>query len=356
MQTTLFSTEISRSCVRLFSPDESATADELDATTLTLRLAFERYKERSLKDRDGTKEQYLNAIMHWERLTDNPAVTSIDDDCLLAFRQRLEAENKRAHATINKIVRQLSGIFHVLGPRGHRNPAGKNLITVIPYVEPLQEEAPEKRTISADELSALYRVCDRATWPRGNLVAPLWWRVLLVLFYNWGLRTQDLLRREWTDLVPGDPDQPGRSRPDLTYLRIVPKKTRRKKPQPIFLPVTPVVALHLKALPRLAAAIFTAPKNEEGFYSQWRRLQAAAGIVRPYHIKNLRITCNTRANRVVPGAGSHILGHSQRGNVNLEFYSQNEEDIYAALIDLPQPEEFLAGPSASHVGKQLTLF
>ena len=343
--------------LRLFSGDDTQAGSPapVDAGAITLRAAYAAWIEPRMVGRGRTHEAFRNALQHWEGWG-NPPAGEVTDDLLLAFQTALAGTV--GPATVNKVLRHLSQIFHVLGPRGHRNPGARGLLSQSPYVEPLAVDAPEKRTMPLEQFGELYLACRSARWPAAGgtgIPAAVWWRCLLVFEYTFGPRTRDLRARLRSDLVAGDADVTGRSRPGCTYLRFCPKKTRRKKPLPLFLPLNAMASLHLRHLPDDRELLFLSPRGVRMFYAEWKRIQAAAGIRRPYRLKDLRVTCNTRLNRVVRGAGAHVIGHGQRGSINLEYYEQSEDDIFEALMGLPYPELCALGPTQDVV-RQLSLF
>lgn len=344
--------------LRLFQPAGGADSPPTDPASWKLRACYLAHKAPTLAapERARTAAEYSKALDHWESRTCDPPIGEVTDDTLLAFQRELTVSGL-ANSTVNKTLRHIRGIFQILGPRAHRNPSGKNILPFAPYVEPVAEDCPEKRVASTQHLSAIYRACAVATWPRSRFTGvepPIWWRALLVFETNFGLRTRDLRARQRRDIQPGDSNVPGRSRPELRYLRWVPPKTRRRKPQPLYLPLNAVCELHLRHLTPHNELLFPAPRNDDGFYHEWKAIQAAAGIDDPYMVKEIRVTCNSRADRQKHGSGRLILGHAKR-DVNSEYYLQSEDHIYDVLMNLEQPEAFLRGP-LEDVTRQLVLF
>jgi integrase len=208
--------------------------------------------------------------------------------------------------------------------------------------------------VPLDELGAIYEACRVALWPRGFGISPIvWWRCLLAFQFNLGFRTNDLLSREWTHVRKGSRELAGCSKPDVTYITLVPKKTRRKKPAALYLPCNATVMLHMQALNLDRRQLFPKPGGTGRFYATWKSIQQAAGIADVYELQHIRATCNTALNRIRPGIGDWVLGHGKRKSVNAEYYTQIEEDLLEVLPLLRQPEQLLAGPSSS---KQLRLF
>lgn len=348
--------------LKLFTPESSLQTPPPEPAFCTLREFYLQFMAPRLKDRDGNAEQYEVALNHWERLTTNPPLSMVSDDTLADFQARAAAEPHptkigelwRNHATVNKIIRQLDAIFSYAGPRGPRRRGARGVISLVPYVEPLTEDETAVRIVPLDDLAAIYDACRVAVWPRGFGNSPIvWWRCLVALSYNIGMRTNDLLSRSWSDVRTGSRDIAGCSRPDVTYFTLVPKKTKRKKPSALYIPCNPTALAHLGALDRDRGMVFAKPRNTGLFYATWKAIQAAAGIAEPYELQDIRRTCNTALNRLRPGIGDWVLGHGKRKSVNAEYYTQIEEDLLEVLPLLKQPAPFLAGPTSS---KQLRLF
>ena len=122
------------------------------------------------------------------------------------------------------------------------------------------------RIFSHDELSRLYDACETCTYPMGIIPAPDWWRSLLVLAYNIGARTSDLLSME-TDAVDWNKGS----------VRFLQNKVQAWH----FVPLTEPARLHLERIWSPRSLIFPGgPEfiHSKKFYRNWRELLRIAGF------------------------------------------------------------------------------
>lgn len=369
--------------LRLYSGDDSQPA----APALTLRQAFDRYMrdEISRTRAAATLAQYETALRHWERfvatqgeslanavnrlLSVNPAMSTmnthiqdsihaITDMELARFRDWLE-DDGMSTASIRKTWRFLRPLFNRLGPRVPGNPRGVGLISHVPYlntesgsVAPQQASIGErtiagsKRILTIEELDSLYSACTHATWPGGKCPpAACLWRSMLVMWYAYGLRTQDCAQLSWSAVITDrhSPDPDSTATWEHGWLTYVPAKTARRKSAALVLPLSDVARRHLESIRSERELIFALPNSPNDFYGQWKALLTSAGV-RKCQIKDLRKTCNTAYNRIpgLRGIGSWILGHAPRG-VNATFYTGVEAELLAAIPQLPYPPAMVAG-------------
>ena len=202
------------------------------------------------------------------------------------------------------------------------------------------------------DISAAYEACTAATWPR-NRRRSLWdgpvelWRLLFVLAYNYGPRTQELLGLGW-EAIHWEPicPAPGISRLEWPHGWLVhlPAKTRRHKPSPLYLPLTETARLHLDALRpgrKPAGPIFGFPRSKRDLYGTLKSLWRAAGIGSPYTFQELRKTCSTAWNDLWPDLGEHVTGHAPR-SVNSKHYDAELRRLCIHAPRLPQPAAMLS--------------
>lgn len=317
---------------------------------LTLRACYEKHLRPVLADRaEATRSAYRTTIRrHWEPLTGDPAVGDIDDGVLQAW----WAEMRRRDYGDSLLRKQYSNVRRILrrlGPRAPGNPAGLGVIAFVPYLEPPPPVRRRKRVATLDDLDRLYIACGVATWPHdGPLPPPLLWRCLLVLAYNLGPRTGDLLGLPWSAITWSadcpDPDVPRRNASG--WICFEPQKTRRKKGE-LLLPLNATVRRHLQALaavrsPAVYGTLFPHGRPND-WHLQRRRIAATAGLGGGYTFQQLRATCSTAWNRQSYGLGRHVLGHSPRG-VNEASYLSAVDLLLDHVEQLRQPAAFRNGP------------
>lgn len=344
----------------------------------TLREAFEQHLEKQVtkSSSPATLRQYKRALEIWETFcrggslesrrkstlsegdnctsivttralpdsggtySDDPA--AVDDAVAASFAEWME-DQKLAASYANTVWHRLRAIFRRLAPRYPGNPQGLGLIEQVPYMAPLQTEAPKKRIAQLKELDAVYEACHAARWPQRCGVPAAWaWQGLLVLLTNHGPRTEDATRMLWTavEWQPASPDPESVAEHPYGWLSFTPAKTRRHKPQPIVLPMHATTRAHLSRLRSLRDRVFPFGSSHHSFYRQWANILEAAQVS-PFDLKDLRKTCNTAYNRIKPGLGKWVLGHAPRG-VNETFYQGAiDRELIDAVAQLPQPSAFL---------------
>lgn len=330
-----------------------------------LRAAYAKYY-RSKTDKPRTVEAYEGALDHWERLTADPDFRDIDEQTLFEFQQSLiddagpapdeqmlfgwESEpaarrrrSKRSRArapvlqptTANKILRHVMAILNRLGPKAHGNPEGRGLIATVPYVRPLPEEPRDPRTASEEEIGRIYRAAEDAEWPHPlatGVPTADWWRALVVVLYNLGLRRNDFLSLQFAEI-----DFRGHS------LRRKSEKTRKRKPKPLH----SVVIDHLSRIlpppekPRLC--VFGLPESQRQLYKTWYQIQESAGLSEPYYtFHEIRKTCGTAYYEVNPAAAQSILEHSSIATTD-KYYANCDPILQRAVDQLRQPAAFSGG-------------
>lgn len=296
-------------------------------TKLTLREAYDRYKACDV-DNERTASWYERILRKWESAGNGPlAIGDISDATVCEFRDRL-AESL-ARSTVNSYLAHLFSILRKLGPRERGYPGAAGVLAWVPYAKKLKTDAPEIRTLSIDELEAIYRAADEAIWPLGPISPATWWRALLVVAYNTAARRGDLFGLTWCDVV-FDGDEP--------LIRFTARKTQKRQA----IPMHPVVADHLQRL-RIdgggASYVFPKSKGTRILYREWRRIQSAAGIAEPFDLHDVRRTSISAFNRIQYGLGEIVGGHAPRGMMQ-RHYDNPWETLGDAVQQLPQPDLF----------------
>ena len=322
-----------------------------------------------------------------------PVIRTCGAAHLRLWREYLVSLESFSPRTINKHVATVEAILSWA--------ADEELRDQSPHLKALPSKgAAPKFYLTLEQLSAIYQACDVAEWPtvgrRGLLgYSPAdGWRAALVLWFSYGLRTQELIKHEsgkrslrcrnlvWQRETPA---QEGHAESPYGWLWYVPQKQGRVKPRPLALPLSDVAAAHLRLIrcrdKRPCATLFDWPLSPDQFYPQWRRILEAAGV-RPkrdpstgqqpqYDVKHLRKTCTTHYNNHAAGIAKWITGHSslrpdeaRDSQVSDRHYDCPEQRVLRAVLSLPQPEAFRTALSrvpcltleARSSGKQLALF
>jgi len=399
--------------IRLFEP---AAPEAEAAAAWTLRDAWERGKRRELERKGGRKSTlagYKTHLGRWDEYWSGnqtgkdrlgtPTLETINNEKLEQWRNwlltRLRGQNPELTAN-----NHLTSIHAVL-----RWAEAAGRIDKAPHLERLPASKVAKRLyFRYDELDRIYQACTIATWPTSDQAAgqPLpyspatYWRAAVALFFNYGFRTQELVRFEsdhealtWRQISYDSetPAEDGRAQCPWGWLWYVPQKQRRKKPEPLILPLNQITAAHIRSITPPGGAdpgrpLLDWPLSNVALYGQWYRILAAAEVapkpdpvtgLRPrFHLPPFRKTCTTWHNRPRPGIAPLVTGHADRelsrsvradatlaaaaadgplSAVSAAHYDNAELAVVEALTTLPQPDAFrqiLCGPRYN----QLQLF
>lgn len=233
------------------------------------------------------------AIEKFERLVpivSTSDVTEVDSVTLARFKASWIQLSMGKPTTFNKHLSKIKSIMASLVEIG-----------VIPYV-PRCKRLPERdapiRTLSADVVDGIYRACSAATWPVKYRVPPeLYWRAIVILGVNTGLRRGDLLALEWEDIDF-----------EKKTLRYTAGKTGKTR----VLPISDSCVRHLRQMQTTGRKkVFYTTRCNRQFYREWHRIQRKAGVTDHFKIHDLRRTCGSRVYRAAGvNAASEFLAHS----------------------------------------------
>ena len=371
--------------LRVYQPLPNNFGSESQGTarsTWTVQRAIEAYIDEVMtaekKAAKTTKQQYRTVARRWgefgeflvntHRCTSPMRVSAVDSTAIKQFRAWVldTAKGNAVNRTANKYLAVTKTVLAWLADEGEIDEAPK-------FPEPLTvDTAAAKLYLDHDEISAVYQKTSLATWPRrdGDLraltrSAGTYWRAMLVLWFHYGFDTQVLVSYEahkpaltWRNVTfdsayPLDDCKVENEHGWIWYVR---PKTKRKKPQPLVLPLTAISAAHLRSImpvnPDPTRPIFHFPRSRPSLDSQWQRLCAEAGAqpkpdlqtgaARHYTFKHLRKTCATYHDANVPGLSPLVLGHAKRELSEITFlhYTHPAIALVEAFASLPQPEAF----------------
>lgn len=306
-------------------PIDPATRLNFDPLSLNVYDAWWRYVFPDVTNR-ATLGEYEGTLRVWEELTGNPPLREITNQTLDRFKNAL-LDQELAPATVNKRLRTLRVIFRRLGPQETRNPAGLGILYRIPYTRPAREMAKLPRTLTMNQLARIYAACSVATWPqpeRSGITPRLFWQSAIVLGYNLGLSREELfgLKHEAINLDEG-------------LVTLIRGKTQRA----LRLPINEAVRAVIEQLwrPDQGEYLLYATASNRQLYEQWHAIQRAAGVSEPYFgFHDLRRTCATELERLSPGAGTFMLGHSTPA-VTWKHYRNPSMATREAASQLAQP-------------------
>lgn len=353
------SAEVARapSGIRLFSPSR-ALKSIADPKDLRLRDAADQFyfPVATHLDRD-TVSSIRTTIANWERLTNDPPIGRITDEVLASFRDRFREDvsggySGRSRATVARNLRQLKTIFRVLGPRTDGNPNGKGLIDLVPHCRGYKVGERDWKFVSLEDLNAVYKACEVATWPSSGPVHPCFlWRAKFAWLHYYGTNPCDMYAALWCHISHGDGSK-ARPAKDRMYLTFTREKTAEEKPEKLHLPVPEILWRILRSLRSSDPRIFTcSATNFRDRNAQRDAIFEAAGIPneRRWTFADMRPSCSTRLNDLFPGLGAAVLGHAPRG-VNSRFY-----DLWAGRM-AEWLDRFPVPPAFEGNARQLRLF
>ena len=305
----------------------SATRNE-SAESLTLREAFEAHYDKSeLAPRTVTK--YRHVLSAWERHTDDPPVSLIDDDVVAGFRESCLAA-ELSPATINGLWGDIRAILNRLAQKTKGNPRGLGIITEVAWMRPVKQRRKRPRRIPLDDLTKVYVACKHAKYPTQTGLPPAdWWRLLIVMAYATGLRRGDLLSIRWDDI-----DWKTKS------LAIDPGKTGKAD----WFPLTDWAIAHLERTRRPTETVFESSAYKQGgrFSANWKVLIEHAGVPH-FTVHDIRRTAASEVDRVERGLGKVFLQHQAR-DVSEQFYLCADDELREAVDKMRVPVGFKAAP------------
>ncbi|MBW3538746.1 MAG: tyrosine-type recombinase/integrase [Planctomycetes bacterium] len=298
-----------------------------EATGLTLKEALDLYFEYAVGLAPRTQRNMRSRISQWEKRGGEMRVARITERDFRRFRERCLAEGLRAY-TIEVTLNAVYTVLRHCGPASIA-PHGRGILKTIPAKgRRLKIAFAQKPTPSLADLSRVYELADMAWYPQTHLAPEVWVRGLLVIAYNTALRLSDLLRLRWEHVRLSD-----------QAIKLAAKKTGKEQ----WLPINATLARHLEALRGGDERVL--PLDCQQFDHLRRQLYTicdAAGVER-FAPQGIRRRSATEYERVSPGAGGLILGHTLR-SMTFAHYVQSLDVLQPAADKLPQPEAFLKKP------------
>ena len=214
-----------------------------------------------------TRESVAKTLDHFERIAKPIKLISIKTATIDEFiaKRRLDPGRKKkstvSPATINHDLRHLKAILNVAHDWGYLPKAPK-----FRHVREAELIGP---VVSQEHFHVIYDAVDVATMPRGLHVPPAsWWQALLVFAITTGWRIDEILsfRRDDLNLDTGEiitraADNKG-NRDDIDHL--------------------PGAAIdHIRGIVGFSPYVFPWPHNIRTLWTEFRRIQRAAGINLP---------------------------------------------------------------------------
>jgi integrase len=316
---------------------ESLPFDSTDR--ITLRLFYERCMlpddAESLSPR--TLAEYRCALNRWEELTFDPDMREISDNTIRQLRDGLQQVRGQQPPTINKTWRHIKCILNYGCER--------RVLPDVPQLgrkkkSRLLKESPkqQRETLTTAEVASLVGACRFATYPaRQHAPAPKLWSVALYLFYMYGARTFDVLRKlSWNEVRFTD-----------RLLQFEALKTSKLQG----LPLTDLGLRLLRSIRGPSQRVFPGFNTtghqrgdgrwKKGYYTTWRsEITAGAELLAPVQLRNLRESAVTRWNDIKTDLGDWIAAHYMPG-VNAQHYDYPTREIRDAVESFAVPPEIV---------------
>ncbi len=285
---------------------------------------------------ESTKKQYDVVLKRWRLITGDPPLAKITTELLAKFRDVLSRSRglrtcKRASPhTVATKLRQVQTLLDKAGPPERRNRDAAGIIPKVPWIRPPRTEPRPVRVVEPGVLDACYLAAVGMELPRIDAMKPAkWWRALIVLSFNTGLRRSTIFRLRWEWLlwtervfrIPGDS-----------------MKSRRLHVAPL----NQTVLDHLRGIHSDdRELVLPWPNNMRHFDRHWHRLLDLAGIRREDHfgLHTLRKTLATTLWESSPQAAQLALSHADSAVTQLH-YVQGTRIVAAAIDALAQPSSF----------------
>lgn len=303
----------------------------------TLREFYETYyKPVRLTDVCAAHVAYYGYVVRlWALFTGDPPLKDITAATLSTFRECLKKLrgrkpiNRAAPSSVRAALKCLQAILDKAGPPERRNRDAAGLIERVPWIKPPSVEQKLPRIVPVELLNQLYAGLVAADIPRiDGFKPPAWWRALVVLAYNTGLRRGTLFKLRMADV-------------DWERRSILVRPSANKSRKLFAVHLNEAAYQHLLAIRTDRELVFPWPFCQTHFDTTFYRLQYASGIPRAerFGLHALRRTLATALYESSPGAAQIALGHSDSRTTRVHYVAPN--GIVARALDaLPQPEAF----------------
>jgi integrase len=280
-------------------------------------------------------KHYQSVLRNWAMLTGDPCLCEITNETLAKYRDAImsmDGQRSGKPLSVHTIRTRLNHIQILLdkaGPpcKGNRDAAG--YILHAPWVKLPRAVDCEPRTVPEDHIVDCYRAAERMPMPCWPCVtAPAWWRALIVVAYNVGLRARTLFELKLSDL-------------DFEHRTIHVRPQTNKGRKDLWLPMNEIVHSHLLAIRGDREFVFDWPFSREMFRRYLKRLQREAGLEpsQYFGLHQLRKTCATVLWESDPAAAQLMLGHSSL-QITQQHYVRSLGILTKASAAMPQPAAF----------------
>jgi integrase len=322
------------------------------APTMTTFYRDYYVKVRLSEAAQKTREDYDNTIRVWALFSGDPPLTDITAELLARFMEFLKRLRGRkpidrvSPNTVRKHHRYLFAVLMAAGPRCHRHRDNAGILKEEPpWVKPPKAREKLPRPVSLNVLGQACAAAIGMEVPRvAGVKPPTWWKALLLVAYNTGLRRKNLLRLRMTEV-----DWENR------LIRIPAERMKSGRPHACHLNPAAFEQLQAVCRDRGREFVFPWPHGREYFHTCLRRLLNLAAIPQEtrFGLQNLRQANGTAVFAIDPAAAVAGLGH-QNMNTTLRHYVLATSIVAKALDALPQPEALSGSTPAAAAGQRHT--
>jgi integrase len=282
---------------------------------------------------EETRRQYEIILRLWQRITGDPPLRLITSTVVCKFRDTLLAMKGRGgHPysvnTVRSKLIHVQAILDAAGPSGPRKRDAAGLLATVPYAKPPREELQIPRIVKSEWLNAVYVAAQLMNVPEGSgIPIALWWRALLSVALNTGLRRGSLFSLRWEYI-------------DFERCQVLIPANRMKARRPHLIPLNADAIKHLQSIrgDGTTEMVFPWPYTRETFDIKFKLLQGLADIPagERFGLHAIRRTAATLLWQNCPEAASIVLGH-RSPLITLRHYVEPSAAATAGLNRLEQP-------------------
>ena len=301
----------------------------------TLASFFEEYCLPLSNGGEDFVASQRTTLKYWELATGNPPLKEIDNVMMARFKKFLMGlRGRRRHQrqkprSVRNRLSHVQCILDKAGPPHPHNRDAAGILDRVPYVKPPRVTQEIPQIADEQDIVNCYLAAVGMEMPKVNgFKTPAWWRALIVLAYNTGLRRGTLFSLRMDDI-------------DWQKSRLVIASGRMKSGRGHLIHLNATTLEHLRAIRTDRELVFPWYRHPKRFYDYFHRLQDMAGIPKDDHftLHAIRRTLATRLWELEPQAAPLALGHAG-SDVTIRHYVQSSGIVSRALDALPQPEAF----------------
>jgi len=293
-----------------------------------------------------TIKVYREALAHWTRITGNPPLAEINDFVAATFvtdlakvRRSKRSNKPIAVPTVIKHANHVQFVLDMAGPRTQhkRLRQAQRLLDEVPFLpKPTADDELKSGNFTLEEIERLLDACRDMTVPCVAGIPPVvWWRTVIALAYNTGLRIGSLMHFRLSYV---ETNEFGR------WINPPAKAgAKKRRSRPVYLNAAAQQALDVyeqfRRTPTPTFFGFPGWPASQGVLQKYRRkLLALAGIPksRRFGFHGLRRACSHEMHRIDPRADQLQLGHTNERTTAKHYTSA--QVVTLASERMPQPK------------------